>query len=142
MKKEIKVWAMTMIAFWYWAPNQTLAQPDSIPATTLREVVVTATKFPKNVSETGKVLTVIDQEQLARSGGKDLSQVLNEQVGLVINGANSNPAKDKSVFLRGAAGKYTLILIDGIPVNDPSGIDGAFDLRLLYIDQIERIEIL
>ncbi|MCU0356216.1 MAG: TonB-dependent receptor [Cyclobacteriaceae bacterium] len=142
MKKEIKVWAMTMIAFWYWAPNQTLAQPDSIPVTTLREVVVTATKFPKNVSETGKVLMVIDQEQLSRSGGKDLSQVLNEQVGLVINGANSNPAKDKSVFLRGAAGKYTLILIDGIPVNDPSGIDGAFDLRLLSIDQIERIEIL
>lgn len=142
MKKEIKVWAMTVIAFWWWAPTQTNAQQDSLSSTTLREVVVTATKFPKNVSETGKVLTVIDQEQLSRSAGKDLSQVLNEQVGLVVNGANSNPAKDKSVFMRGAAGKYTLILIDGIPVNDPSGIDGAFDIRLLSIDQIERIEIL
>ncbi|MBX2964038.1 MAG: TonB-dependent receptor [Cyclobacteriaceae bacterium] len=142
MKKEIKVWAMTMIACWFWVPTQTTAQQDSLSATTLREVVVTATKFSKNVTETGKVLTVIDQEQLAYSGGKDLSQVLNEQVGLVINGANSNPAKDKSVFLRGAAGKHTLIMIDGIPVNDPSGIDGAFDIRLLSIDQIERIEIL
>jgi vitamin B12 transporter len=142
MKKEKKVWAMTMIAFWLWVPSQTNAQQDSLTSFTLREVVVTATKFPKSVSETGKVLTVIDQEQIARSAGKDLSQLLNEQVGLVINGANSNPAKDKSVFLRGAAGKYTLILIDGIPVNDPSGIDGAFDLRLLSIDQIERIEIL
>lgn len=142
MKKEIKVWAMTMIACWHWAPTQTNAQQDSLSSTTLREVVVTATKFPKNVSETGKVLTIIDEEQLSRSAGKDLSQLLNEQVGLVINGANSNPAKDKSVFLRGAAGKYTLILVDGVPVNDPSGIDGAFDLRLLSIDQIERIEIL
>ncbi len=142
MKKEKKVWAMTMIACWLWAPTQTNAQQDSLSSTTLREVVVTATKFPKNVSETGKVLTVIDEEQLSRSAGKDLAQLLNEQVGLVINGANSNPAKDKSVFLRGAAGKYTLILIDGVPVNDPSGIDGAFDLRLLSIDQIERIEIL
>jgi vitamin B12 transporter len=142
MKKEIKVWAMTIIACWLWAPTQTMAQQDSLSATTLREVVITATKFPKNVSETGKVLTIIDEEQLSRSAGKDLAQLLNEQVGLVINGANSNPAKDKSVFLRGAAGKYTLILVDGVPVNDPSGIDGAFDLRLLSIDQIERIEIL
>jgi vitamin B12 transporter len=142
MKKEIKVWAMTMIACWCWVPTQTNAQQDSLSTTTLREVVVTATKFPKNVSETGKVLTVIDEEQIARSAGKDLSQLLNEQVGLIINGANSNPAKDKSVFLRGAAGKYTLILIDGVPVNDPSGIDGAFDIRLLSLDQIERIEIL
>jgi vitamin B12 transporter len=142
MKKEIKVWAMTMIACWLWAPTQTAAQQDSLSSTTLREVIVTATKFPKNVSETGKVLTIIDEEQLSRSAGKDLSQLLNEQVGLVINGANSNPAKDKSVFLRGAAGKYTLILVDGVPVNDPSGIDGAFDLRLLSIDQVERIEIL
>ncbi len=142
MKKEIKVWAITLIACWLWAPTQTMAQQDSLSSTTLREVVVTATKFPKNVSETGKVLTIIDEEQLSRSAGKDLAQLLNEQVGLVINGANSNPAKDKSVFLRGAAGKYTLILIDGVPVNDPSGIDGAFDLRLLSIDQVERIEIL
>lgn len=142
MKKEIKVWAITLIACWLWAPTLTMAQQDSLSITTLREVVVTATRFPKNVSETGKVLTIIDEEQLSRSAGKDLSQLLNEQVGLVINGANSNPAKDKSVFLRGAAGKYTLILIDGVPVNDPSGIDGAFDLRLLSIDQVERIEIL
>jgi vitamin B12 transporter len=142
MKKEKLVLVMTAISFWLWTPNQTNAQQDSLSATTLRDVVVTATKFPKDVSETGKVLAIIDEDQLSRSVGKDLSQLLNEQVGLVINGANSNPAKDKSVFLRGAAGKYTLILMDGVPVHDPSGIDGAFDLRLLSIDQIERIEIL
>jgi vitamin B12 transporter len=142
MKKEINVWAMTMIACWFWLPPQAKAQQDSLSSTTLREVVITATKYPKHVSETGKVLSIIDEEQLSRSAGKDLSQLLNEQVGLVINGANSNPAKDKSVFIRGAAGKYTLLLIDGVPVNDPSGIDGSFDLRLLAVDQIERIEIL
>ncbi len=142
MKKEKSVWVITAMTCWLWAPTNLQAQQDSLRSTTLSEVVVTATKFAKNVSETGKVLAVIDQEQLARAGGKDLSQILNDQVGLVINGANSNPGKDKSVFLRGAAGKYTLILIDGIPVNDPSGIDGAFDIRLLSVDQIERIEIL
>ena len=109
---------------------------------TLDEVVVTATKFPIKQSQTGKVLTVITSAQLQRSAGKDLSQLLNEQAGLIINGANSNTGKDKSVFLRGASSKYTLILLDGIPVTDPSGAGGAFDLRMLSIDQVERIEIL
>ena len=142
MKKERKVWAITLIAFWWLAPNQSNAQQDSIKSFNLSDVVITATKFPKNVNETAKVLTVIDEEQLSRSSGKDVSQLLNEQVGLVINGANSNPGKDKGVFLRGAGSGYTLITLDGIPVNDPSGVGGAFDLRLLPVDQIERIEIL
>ncbi|MEK6782526.1 MAG: TonB-dependent receptor [Bacteroidota bacterium] len=143
MKKEKKVWAITLIAFWWLVPNQTNAQQDSVKLYNLNEVVVTATKFPKSQSETGKVLAIIDEDQIKRSAGKDISQLLNEQTGMVINGANSNPGKDKSVYLRGAKNEYTLILLDGIPVNDPSGISGgAYDLRLLPIDQVERIEIL
>jgi vitamin B12 transporter len=142
MKKERKVWAITLIAFWWLAPNQTNAQQLQDSVRTLNEVVVTATKFPKSQGETGKVLTVIDEAQLQRSSGKDISQLLNEQVGLIVNGANSNPGKDKSIFLRGAGGQYTLILLDGIPVNDPSGVGGSFDLRLLPVDQVERVEIL
>ncbi|MFZ5972583.1 MAG: TonB-dependent receptor plug domain-containing protein [Bacteroidota bacterium] len=143
MKKERKVWAMTLIAFWWLAPNQTNAQQDSLASRQLSEVVVTASKFAKSQLETGQVLSVITQEQLAQSAGKDLAQVLNQQTGLVVSGANSNPGKDKSVYLRGARNHYTLVLVDGVPLNDPSGISGgAYDLRMLALDQVERIEIL
>ena len=134
MKKKILLVAAVIISSHLYAQDSTKK--------TLDEVVVTATKFPIKQSQTGKVLTVITSAQLQRSAGKDLSQLLNEQAGLIINGANSNTGKDKSVFLRGASSKYTLILLDGIPVTDPSGAGGAFDLRMLSIDQIERIEIL
>ena len=134
MKKKILLVTAVIISSHLYAQDSTKK--------TLDEVVVTATKFPIKQSQTGKVLTVITSAQLQRSAGKDLSQLLNEQAGLVINGANSNTGKDKSVFLRGASSKYTLILLDGIPVTDPSGAGGAFDLRMLSIDQIERIEIL
>ena len=134
MKKKILLVAAVIISSHLYAQDSTKK--------TLDEVVVTATKFPIKQSQTGKVLTVITSAQLQKSAGKDLSQLLNEQAGLVINGANSNPGKDKSIFLRGASSKYTLILLDGIPVTDPSGVGGAFDLRLLSIDQVERIEIL
>jgi vitamin B12 transporter len=143
MKREIKIFVAGLITLAFLTPNKTLAQQDSLLSRQLSEVVITATKFPKTQGETGKVLTVIDQEMIMRSQGKDLAQLLNEQVGLVINGANSNPGKDKSVYMRGAKNEYTLILIDGVPVNDPSGVSGgAYDLRLLSLDQVERIEIL
>jgi vitamin B12 transporter len=108
----------------------------------LNEVFVTANKFPNKTSLTGKVVIVITREQLEKSGSKDLAQVLTEQAGLYVNGANSNAGKDKSVYLRGAKIDYTLITIDGVPVYDPSGIGSNFDIRLIPIDNIERIEIL
>lgn len=108
----------------------------------LDEVVLTANKFPNKTSLTGKVVTIITKEELEKSGGKDLSQVLTEQAGVFISGANSNAGKDKSIYLRGASVEYTLITIDGIPVYDPAGIGNNFDLRNLPISNIERIEIL
>ena len=108
----------------------------------LDEVVIAANKYPNKTSLTGKVVTIITREQLERSGGKHLSQLLTEQVGVYIGGANSNAGKDKSLYLRGARVDHTLITIDGVPVYDPSGIGSNFDIRNLSIDQIERIEIL
>lgn len=124
-----------------FAAIQTQAQ-DSTKTSQLDEVVVTANKSPKKQSETGKVVTVISSQTLQRSIGKDLAQVLNEQAGLIVNGANSNPGKDKSIFLRGAKNDYTVVLINGIPLTDPSGVGGALDLRMIPVEQIERIEIL
>src|SRR5436190_22357172 len=79
------------------------AQTDSTKINLLDELVVTATKSPKKMGKTGKVLTVITHEQIERSGGKDLSQILNEQTGVTVSGANSNEGKDKSIFLLGAS---------------------------------------
>ena len=123
------------------AANYVIAQ-DSTKTPALDPVVVTATKYPIKLSETGKIVTVISREQVARSQGKTLAQLLTEQAGTIVSGANSNPGKDKSLYLRGASNKYTLILLDGVPVNDPSGPGGAFDLRLFPIEQIDHIEIL
>lgn len=121
--------------------SSTLQAQDST-TTSLTEVVVTANKYPNKTSLTGKVVTIISREQIERSGGKDLSQLLTEQAGIFISGANSNAGKDKSVYLRGGYIAHTLITIDGVPVYDPSGIGGNFDLRNLAVASIERIEIL
>ncbi len=108
----------------------------------LNEVVVTATKFPIKTSATGKVLIVINRQELDRSGSRDLAQILTEQGGIYVNGATGNPGKDKSIFVRGGRVEHTLITIDGVPVYDATGIGSNFDIRNLSVDQVERIEIL
>jgi vitamin B12 transporter len=133
MRKTFFVLAAVIIS------TQLYSQQDT---TLLDEALITANKFSNKTSLTGKVVTVITAAQLERSGGKDLSQLLTEQSGLFITGANSNPGKDKSLYLRGSRVDHTLITIDGIPVYDPSGIGGNFDIRNLPISNIERIEIL
>ena len=120
--------------------QQALTSADS--ATTLNEVIVSANKYPNKTSLTGKVVTVITRKDIEQAGGKDLAQVINEHGGVYINGANSNPGKDKSVFIRGARVEHSLITIDGVPVYDASGIGSNFDIRQIPLDNVERIEIL
>ncbi|MDH7463749.1 TonB-dependent receptor [Chitinophagaceae bacterium 26-R-25] len=118
------------------------AQTDSIKQKSLDEVVVTANKFAQKQSATGKVLTVIGRQELEKNTGRSLTQVLNEQAGLLINGSQNSPGSNQTVYMQGANAANTLILVDGMPVNDPSGISGEFDLNHFSIDQIERVEIL
>ena len=82
MKKKIFVVAAVLIG------SRFLAQEDTT-SKTMDEVVVTANKFPQKESGTGKVVTVITREQIMRSGGKDISQLLNEQTGVIVNSATS-----------------------------------------------------
>jgi vitamin B12 transporter len=112
------------------------------PSETLGEVVVTASRTPKKISEIGKVARVITAETLSRSQGRTLPEVLNNVAGITIGGNGNNPGDVKSVFLRGATAANTLILIDGIPVNDASEITGEYNISAIPVDQVERVEIL
>ena len=121
-------------------PALGFSQSSPTLSTTGQEVVVTGARYARAAVKSPQRVTVIDSARIARSA--DLAQLLNEQAGIVINGAYSNPGKDKSVFLRNGANQFTLILLDGQPLVDPSSLGGAVDLRLLSLDGIERIEIL
>ena len=116
------------------------AQTDS--SKILQTVVITANKIEQKQIETGKVLTVISQQELQRSAGKSIGEILNQQVGISIGGANNTLGTNQTVYVRGAAAAHTLILLDGIPLYDASGINSEFDLNSFAADQIERIEIL
>ena len=135
MSKKI----LTLIAL--SAAVNAMAQKDTLSGKPLDEVMVTANKIEQKQSSTGKVVTVISKEQIEKSTGKSVAQVLNEQAGITIAGVYNALGSVQTVFMRGASAGRTLILMDGIPVNDYSQINNDFDLNLFSINDVEKIEV-
>ncbi|MFY0253375.1 TonB-dependent receptor plug domain-containing protein [Chitinophaga sp. 30R24] len=135
---KIKLYATLLLTGLYTA----VTAQDSSRISQLNEVIVTATKGPQKASETGKVVTILTREYLEQNSGQTIASLLNRQTGLIINGTENNRGTFPNIYMRGAANGNTLLLIDGIPVNDASQINNTFDLNFITPDQVERIEIL
>ena len=89
--------------------SQLLSQ-DSIR--TMDEVTLTATKFSIKTTETGKLVTIISKQDIEHAGSRDLAQVITELGGVFINGFNSNPGKEKNIYLlpiKQIGGNYSLV---------------------------------
>lgn len=54
---------------------------------------------------------------------------------------NGGPGQSRSLFIRGARSEDTLVLVDGIPLNDPSNVARSYDFAQWPTDEIERIEV-
>lgn len=108
---------------------------------TLEEVVITDSKIERPARLTSRPVVIINSNMIQKYQGQGLDQLLEDQAGVQINGANSNPGSIKNIYVRGAAPGYTLILIDGLPASDPSIIGSTIDFRTLDINQVERVEI-
>ncbi len=104
--------------------------------------VLIATKIPVSVKNSGKVTTTISAATLERSAGKSVAQLINEVSGIEINGSRSNDGQNLGYFIRGGSNRQVVILIDGIPLTDPSQISNDYDLRLVPSSNIEKIEII
>jgi vitamin B12 transporter len=123
------------------ASSSLWAQQDSTRPGSMDEVIITANKTLQKQVQTGKVITVINQEQIVRSGSKSVAQLLQETAGITANGALNNAGTNISLYTRGASSGRTLILLDGVPMYDPSQINNEFDLNLIALNDVERIEV-
>ncbi len=141
MKKERKVWAITLIVLWWLAPSKTNAeQQDS--TRTLDEVVVTGTRFDLPIEKSGKFILRLNEQQLREQSGRSFSDLLNSLAGIQLDGNFGTPGANLNYYVRGARNRQTLVVVDGVPMNDPSGIDAFFDLRYMATDQVRSVEVL
>jgi vitamin B12 transporter len=118
-------------------------QKDSNASSTqLDEVVISDSKFALAKEKSGKVITKITSEDLKKKEGQSIASILSSVAGIEINGNQSVAGKNLGYHIRGGKNNQVLILIDGVPVNDASGISIEYDLRLLPANQVESIEIM
>jgi len=142
MKKQLLIVGVLACSFvsTQLSAQKTVTQKEKVE--TLKEVVITATKFNLKKENTGKVIHKITQKELQQNAGKNVIEILNTVAGIDVRGVNANASEPKSINIRGGRSRQVLVLIDGVPVTDQSAINQEFDLRLLSISQIESIEIL
>ena len=81
-------------------------------------IVVTATDLPETLESTPASVTVISKKQMQERGARDVADVLREVPGLTISRSGS-PGKATSLFTRGGASTHTLVLWNGVEINNP-----------------------
>jgi vitamin B12 transporter len=104
-------------------------------------VVVTANRMETPADEVGSSVTVITAEQIEKMQKTSVLDVLRTAPSIDIN-QSGGPGSAASIFIRGAKSEHTLVIIDGVEVNDPITPGRTFNFANLSVDNIERIEIL
>ncbi len=105
------------------------------------KVVVTATKSGVNVKKIGNSVTVITSDEIKKRNFKTVEDVLKTVPGIVVNKSGSM-AGTSSVMIRGTESSGTLVLINGVEVNEPMNPSRGYNFRDLLTDNIKRIEII
>jgi len=109
----------------------------------LDDVVVTASRRDIPIEDAPASVTIIDAATLQKFPLKTVDDVLREVAGVDVWGSNFDPLGHRAVTIRGVGGgssqERTLILIDGIPVND--SWSGAVAWNQISKEDIARIEV-
>lgn len=123
-----------------------VAQPVLAETTLVTEdgdevIVVTASRSEQPLSQTGRSISVIDQDRIERTQSVAVVDLLRNLPGVTF-ARNGGIGTSTSVFIRGADSSQTVALIDGVKLNDPSSAGGGFNFGNLLTGNISRIEVL
>lgn len=132
-----------MHKFTYLASTACLAAllPTAVQAQDADEIVVTASGFEQPADETGQAITVITGDDLREKQIAVVSDAFRQVPSVSVVGSG-NTGGVTSAFIRGANSSQTLVLIDGVRINDPSTPNGLSDFGRLVTGNIDRVEIL
>jgi vitamin B12 transporter len=111
------------------------------PASTFTErVTVTATKVDVPSTKVGSALSVITVEELEDKQIRLVVDALRTVPGLDVR-RTGGPGSVTSLFIRGNDSDHTLVLVDGVEMNDPSSPSRLPFVADLTSDEVDRIEI-
>ncbi|HEY3732161.1 MAG TPA: TonB-dependent receptor [Steroidobacteraceae bacterium] len=110
-------------------------------AADLQQIVVGATRTAQPLDRTGSSISVLTAADLDQRQIVAVTDILAQTPGLTVS-RNGGQGQSSSLYIRGAEPGESLVLIDGIRINDPSAPDGSALLGDLLDNNIARIEVL
>jgi vitamin B12 transporter len=108
-------------------------------AALLPEILVTPSRTEQRQTETLLHGTVITSEMIKNSQQPDLPSLLRAEAGIQIT-QTGGIGSATGFFMRGAATRQTLVLVDGIPITKQDAT-GTVSIEHLMLAEIDRIEI-
>ncbi|MBX3496253.1 MAG: TonB-dependent receptor [Parvibaculum sp.] len=114
------------------------AQADDTPVAP--EVLVTSGIEPLPTKQVASSFTIVTAKDIETFQYRDVVDALKSVPGLhvVQSGARGSQT---SIFTRGASSNQTLVMVNGLPVNDPASPGGAANLANIPLDNVDRIEV-
>lgn len=110
----------------------------NIKGTPCLTIFTTPNTSNKNENSVGKI--VITKKQMIDSGHEDVRSILEKIIGVDVYSDGPRGQKT-SIFLRGTNSNHTLVLLNGIPINDQSSPKAMFDFGYDFLQNIQQIEI-
>ncbi len=121
------------------APTVAVAEKEESPD--MKEVVVTANRIETPIKKVGGSISVITADDIKEKKQFTVAELLKTLPGVDVVRAGGSGGIT-SVFLRGANPEHTLVIVDGIEVNNPMSNARTFNFADLTPDNIERIEVM
>jgi vitamin B12 transporter len=115
---------------------------DSQTDQPIENIVVTGSYSAVEKNQITSSSVIIDSETLLNLSSTSLVDALRQVPGLWVE-SQGGPGGLTSIVMRGAESNHTLVLVDGVQLNDPTNTrGGSFDLNNVNINAIKRIEII
>ncbi|RSB46832.1 TonB-dependent siderophore receptor [Brevundimonas sp. 357] len=124
--------------------DQQAAAPDvagRAGATAVEDVVVTANRSAQPIERVGASVTVLTQAAIEARQTPAVVELLAQTPGVSFT-RNGGVGTSTGVNIRGAESQHTVVLIDGVKLNDPSSTQGGFNFGNLLVGDTARIEVL
>lgn len=107
----------------------------------VEQIIVTGAYNPLAIEQVSSSVSVVDRDMLTQLNKTNLADVLQSVPGVLIE-RQGGPGGLAVASIRGGESNYTVVMVDGVALNDPGNSrGGAFDLGGINVDSIERIEI-
>ena len=104
----------------------------------INPIIVTATRTPTKASDVLADNIYIGPEEIEQAGQTSLVELLQRQKGVTISSYGTG-GSNASVFLRGTTNNQTLVLIDGVRIDD--AFNGGTNWSVIPLTIIDHIEI-